>query len=117
MWRTQPQPHIFAEIPSRWRHFEMDGSRRGDMGNMECETPIRLVLCAAAVSLVGLSVGTSSISIQAQSAGEAEVIGFHQMCNKGDRKASIRFGIMIGENRERHTEWRRTHPEFWWWER
>jgi hypothetical protein len=24
---------------------------------------------------------------------------------------------LIGENRERHTEWRRAHPEFWWWER
>jgi hypothetical protein len=24
---------------------------------------------------------------------------------------------MIGENRERHAEWRRLHPEFWWWER
>jgi hypothetical protein len=24
---------------------------------------------------------------------------------------------MIGENRERHAEWRRAHPAFWWWER
>jgi hypothetical protein len=81
------------------------------------EMPIRLVLCAAAVSLVGLVVGASLVSVQAQSAREAEMIGFHQLCNKGDRKACIRFGIMIGENRERHTEWRRSHPEFWWWER
>jgi len=53
----------------------------------------------------------------AQSAREAEMVGFHQLCDRGDRKACIRFGIMIGENRERHAEWRRAHPEFWWWER
>jgi hypothetical protein len=29
----------------------------------------------------------------------------------------IRFGIMIGENRERHVEWRKSRPEFWWYER
>jgi hypothetical protein len=45
------------------------------------------------------------------------MVGFHQLCDRGDRKACIRFGIMIGENRERHAEWRRHHPEFWWWER
>jgi hypothetical protein len=45
------------------------------------------------------------------------MIGFHQLCEKGDRKACIRFGIMIGENRERHAEWRRLHPNWWWWER
>jgi hypothetical protein len=28
----------------------------------------------------------------------------------GDRKACIRFGVMIGENRERRVEWRRLHP-------
>jgi hypothetical protein len=29
----------------------------------------------------------------------------------------MRLGIMIGENRRRHAEWRRLHPEWWWWER
>jgi hypothetical protein len=84
---------------------------------MEFVMPIKLVLCAAALSLVGIVVGSSSVSVQAQSAREAEMIGFHQLCDRGDRKACIRFGIMIGENRERHAEWRRSHPEFWWWER
>ncbi len=45
------------------------------------------------------------------------MIGFHQLCDKGDRRACVRFGILIGENRERRDEWRRAHPEWWWWER
>jgi hypothetical protein len=45
------------------------------------------------------------------------MIGFHQLCERGDRRACIRFGIMLGENRARHAEWRRLHPEWWGWER
>jgi hypothetical protein len=54
---------------------------------------------------------------RAQSAAEAEMIGFHELCNKGDRKACIRFGILIGQNQQRHADWRRAHPDWWWWER
>jgi hypothetical protein len=57
------------------------------------------------------------VPVQAQSAAEAQLIGFHQLCDKGDRRACVRFGIMIGESRERQAEWRRTHPEWWWWEK
>jgi hypothetical protein len=71
----------------------------------------------AAVALLGIVAAGSSAVVRAQSAREAEMVGFHQLCDRGDRKACVRFGIMIGENRERHTEWRRAHPEFWWWER
>ena len=53
----------------------------------------------------------------AQSARDAEIVGFHQLCDKGDRRACVRFGILIGQNQERHAEWRRLHPEWWWWER
>jgi hypothetical protein len=45
------------------------------------------------------------------------MIGFHQMCERGDRRACVRFGIMLGENRARHAEWRRLHANWWWWER
>ena len=76
----------------------------------------RFVIGAAALSLVGVAAIASSAVLRAQSAREAEMIGFHQLCNKGDRKACVRFGIMIGENRERHVEWRRLHPDWWWWE-
>jgi hypothetical protein len=41
----------------------------------------------------------------------------HVACDRGDRAACVRFGILIGQNRERETEWRRTHPEWWWWSR
>ena len=83
---------------------------------MEFVMPGKLVLGAAALSVVGIAAIASS-GVRAQSAREAEMIGFHQLCEKGDRKACIRFGIMIGENRERHAEWRRLHPDWWWWER
>jgi hypothetical protein len=29
----------------------------------------------------------------------------------------VRFGMMLGQNQERHAEWRRLHPDWWWWER
>ena len=38
--------------------------------------------------------------VYAQNAREAEIIGFHQLCDKGDRRACVRFGILIGENRD-----------------
>jgi hypothetical protein len=77
----------------------------------------KLMWSVAAASLLGVIAAGSSAVVQAQSAREAEMIGFHQLCDRGDRKACIRFGIMIGENRERHAEWRHADPEFWWWER
>jgi hypothetical protein len=52
----------------------------------------------------------------AQSNVEAEMIGFRQLCEKGDRKACIRFGILIGQNQQRHADWRRAHAD-WWWEK
>jgi hypothetical protein len=71
----------------------------------------------ATTALIGIAAFALTTTPRAQSAREAELVGFHQLCDRGDRKACIRFGIMIGENRERHAEWRRLHPEFWWWER
>ena len=78
--------------------------------------------CKSLLAAVGFAGAVAGITwfgtpVAAQGAREAEMIGFHQLCDRGDRKACIRFGIMIGENRERHAEWRRLHPEFWWWER
>jgi hypothetical protein len=45
------------------------------------------------------------------------LVGFHALCDKGDREACVRFGMMLGEMRERHAEWRRLHREFFFWER
>jgi hypothetical protein len=49
-------------------------------------------------------------------ASEAEMIGLHQLCDRGDRQACIRFGFMLGEARERRADWRRLHPDWWGWE-
>lgn len=38
-------------------------------------------------------------------------------CDRGDRRACVRMGIIIGEHRERHDEWRRQHPEVFFYER
>ena len=70
-----------------------------------------------ALGLAVAAAGAMPATAVAQSAREAELIGFHQLCEKGDRRACVRFGIMIGESRERHAEWRRLHREWFWWER
>ena len=38
-------------------------------------------------------------------------------CDEGDRRACVRLGIIIGENRERRAAWRREHPEVFFYER
>jgi hypothetical protein len=80
---------------------------------------IRRPLMAAALIAAGMS-GTATMvttPARAQDATEAEMIGYHQLCQKGDRKACIRFGILIGRNEQRHADWRRAHADWWWWER
>ena len=38
-------------------------------------------------------------------------------CEQGDRRACVRLGILIGENREHREAWRREHPEVFFYER
>ena len=38
-------------------------------------------------------------------------------CEDGDRRACVRLGIIIGENRQRRAAWRREHPEVFFYER
>ena len=75
----------------------------------------RTALARLAISILGGALAPAPAL--AQNAREAEILGFHQLCDKGDRRACVRFGILIGQNEERHAEWRRLHPEWWWWER
>ncbi len=70
---------------------------------------------AALVAGVGL-MQTNSASAQERE-HEERMRRLHFECERGDRRACVNFGILIGENRERHAEWRRAHPEWWWWER
>jgi hypothetical protein len=79
-----------------------------------------LMFWRSSVAVAGLAavvVGGALAPARAQNAREAELVGFHQLCDKGDRRACVRFGMMLGQNQERHAEWRRLHPEWWWWER
>ena len=77
----------------------------------------RALLITSAIAGVIMSTTLSSIPAQAQSAREAEIIGFHVLCDKGDRRACVRFGMLLGQNQERHAEWRRAHTAWFWWER
>ena len=40
----------------------------------------------------------------------------HERCDDGDRHACIRFGVLIGQHRERVAQWRRSHPDFFSYE-
>ena len=40
-----------------------------------------------------------------------------EACEDGDKRACVRLGVIIGENRERRGEWRRDHPELFFFER
>jgi len=67
--------------------------------------------------LAGLASVTQTLPARAQADVEAEMIGYHQLCDRGDRRACIKFGILIGRNQQRNADWRRAHAEWFWWER
>jgi hypothetical protein len=74
-----------------------------------------------AMSVTTLLLATTILSSAAVRAAdwtarEAELVGLHQLCDKGDRKACVRFGMLLGEAKERHADWRRAHAEWFWWE-
>jgi hypothetical protein len=77
----------------------------------------RSLVAAAAIAVAGLGIVPVTTPARAQDAREAELVGFHQLCEKGDRRACVRFGILIGENKQRHADWRRAHADWFWWER
>jgi hypothetical protein len=98
--------------------FECYSGGRGDCWQKKDDSMItRSFLAAAGILGTLLCVSVPSGSAQAQPNIEAEVIGLHQLCNQGDRRACVRFGILIGENRQRHADWRRVHADWFWWER
>ena len=76
-------------------------------------------LMAAMAIAIGISATSAMVATPARAQGdvEAELLGFHQLCDKGDRKACVRFGILIGKNEQRHADWRKSHAEWFWWER
>ena len=72
---------------------------------------------AAGIGIAALAALQITTPVRAQSAREAEMIGFHDLCEKGDRRACIKFGMILGENRAHHAEWRRRYAHWFWWER
>ena len=76
-------------------------------------------LIAAMAIAIGISATSAMVATPARAQGdvEAEMLGFRQLCDKGDRKACVRFGILIGKNEQRHADWRKSHAEWFWWER
>jgi len=75
-----------------------------------------MMTTSAALAVVAACTVASPISARAQSDIQAELLGFHQLCDRGDRKACVKFGMILGRQQERHAEWRRLHPEWFWWE-
>jgi hypothetical protein len=71
-------------------------------------------IAAAAVLLVGLATPPADAQ---QGRRAAEMARLHALCEQNYKPACIRFGIMIGQNQVRWADWRREHPNWWWWER
>jgi hypothetical protein len=46
-----------------------------------------------------------------------EMFHLRAECDEGERRACVRLGIIIGEHREHVAEWRREHPELFFYER
>jgi hypothetical protein len=44
------------------------------------------------------------------------MLELRERCEDGDRRACVRLGIIIGENRERRAAWRRENPEVFFYE-
>jgi hypothetical protein len=84
---------------------------------VEIEMKRNVIFAATGIAAMMVAASAIPTRVQAQSNVEAEILGFHQLCDKGDRRACVRFGILIGENRQRHADWRRAHADWWWWER
>lgn len=72
----------------------------------------KLLLGAAACALLA-----AAAPADAQSPRQRQMARLHALCDQGYRPACIRFGVMIGQNQGRVAEWRREHPNWWWWER
>jgi len=65
-----------------------------------------LLTAACAVAIAATCAIVSTAPARAQDV-QAELLGLHQLCDHGDRRACVRFGMILG----------RVHPEWFWWER
>ena len=61
------------------------------------------------LSIASIAVAMSVIACapsHAQSARRIEMAELHKKCEQG-----------LAENKQRHVDWRKLHPDWWWWER
>jgi len=73
---------------------------------------VKSTLISAAI-IISSAVLLGSAPVQAQDRPTKEGDRLRQLCDGGDRRACVHFGMLLNENRGRHDEWRRSHPEFW----
>jgi hypothetical protein len=76
---------------------------------------VRALLASAAALVLG-TVAMTPNAAQAQRHWQPELQRQHALCDQGYRPACIRFGEILGANQNRHAEWRRAHPNWWWWQ-
>jgi hypothetical protein len=56
--------------------------------------------------------------ISAQDFPQAErLASLRERCDQDDRRACVRFGIMLSHMRDRFGDLRATRPDLFWWER
>jgi hypothetical protein len=109
---SEHQPNLLIDNDSR-----TTGVPPNDFVSKENKMFTRL-LTASAVAIATFSgAAWFATAASAQSNMEVELAGLHQLCNQGDRRACVRFGMLMGENKQRHADWRRAHADWWWWER
>ena len=70
----------------------------------------------AILAVLGLALASVRPAF-AQSDAQAEIRSYHLRCEQGERKACVVFGMAIEHHRDMQGEWRRTHPEWFWYER
>lgn len=77
----------------------------------------KYLVAAAAIAIATIGSVPASAPAHARLAYEAEIVGLHQLCNRGDRRACHRLRQLVERHHHRHPEWRRHHREWYWWER
>ena len=73
--------------------------------------PSTLLIAAAAL----FSMTNLALPARADELTE-EMARLHARCEEGNTHACIRFGFRLCEHRDRHSEWRHDHPDWWRWE-
>ena len=71
---------------------------------------------AAAALLLASTAGIALAPAPAQAQWRPQLQRLHALCDQGYKPACIRFGFILGANQGRTAEWRREHPNWWWWQ-